>query len=69
MARGIYKRLERIYATSAQLRYLRLLLNQCHAARVESYYIRDWDRILRKEASDMIETLKGRLNARSAVKP
>lgn len=54
-----------IYATPAQLRYLRLLLNQCFASggRVQGYYIRDWDRILRSEASSMIETLKERLAA------
>lgn len=52
-----------IYATPAQLRYLRLLLNRCFAERVEGYYVRDWDRILRSEASSMIETLRARLAA------
>ncbi len=60
---GRFPRRDWIYATSAQLRYLRLLMNQCFVARVESYYIRDWDRILRSEASSMIETLKARLAA------
>lgn len=62
-----FPRRDWIYATSAQLRYLRLLLNQCHAARVEGYYVRDWDRILRSEASEMIETLKRRLAAGKAL--
>lgn len=53
-----------IYATPAQLRYLRILLNQCFSQHVEGYYIRDWDRILKSDASSMIETLKTRLAAK-----
>ncbi len=55
------RRREHIYATPAQLRYLRRLLNECFAARVDGYHVRDWDRILRSEASAMIDTLKTRL--------
>jgi len=52
---------ERIYATSAQIRYLRILLNECFSKHVVGYYIRDWDRILKSEASSMISTLLDRL--------
>lgn len=62
-----FPRRDWIYATSAQLRYIRLLLNQCFAARVEGYYVRDWDRILRSEATEMIGTLKRRLEAAKVV--
>lgn len=52
-----------IYATPAQLRYIRLLNNQCDGFRVVGYYIRDWDRILRSEATEMIRVLKERIEA------
>ena len=50
-----------IYATPAQITYLRRLLAECFSKRVEGYYIRDWDRILRRDCSAMIDTLKTRL--------
>jgi hypothetical protein len=52
---------DRIYATGPQLSYLRMLLDQAFARRVEGYYVRDWDRILKSEASTMISTLRERL--------
>lgn len=60
-----FPRRDWIYATPAQLRYLRMLNNRCFAERVDGYYIRDWDRILRSEVSGMIETLKARLAAKA----
>ena len=50
-----------IYATGPQLAYLRRLLNECFSRRIEGYYIRDWDRILKSEASEMIAELRRRL--------
>lgn len=49
------------YATSAQCTYLRRLNEQCFSKRIEGYYIRDWDSLLKSEASSMIQTLKDRL--------
>lgn len=62
------RRREHIYATSAQLTYLRRLNNECFSKHVDGYYIRDWSRILRREASEMIETLKARLAAKKEAR-
>ena len=56
------------YATGAQIGYLRRLLNQATVLRVESYYIRDWDSILAREASAMISDLKAKIEAAEAAK-
>lgn len=56
-----FPRRDWIYATSAQLRYIRLLNNQCMG---DGLYIRDWDRILRSEVDGIIRTLKERIATR-----
>ena len=50
-----------IYATDAQLNYLRRLNNECFAQRVPGFYIDSGSRILKSEASSMISTLLDRL--------
>lgn len=51
------------YATPAQISYLRRLQARATVLRVQSYYIRDWDRIMVGEASAMISDLKAKIEA------
>lgn len=50
-----------IYATDRQRIYLRHLLHEAFAAHVEGYQIKQWDRLLKSEASTMISALRQRL--------
>lgn len=50
-----------IYATDAQVHYLRILLKEAFSRRIEGFYIRDWERLLKSDASRMISELKQKL--------
>lgn len=55
------QRNEWIYATGAQVTYLRRLLNEAFGARYQGsgvVYVRDWERLLKSEASKLIGQLK-----------
>lgn len=56
------------YATGAQISYLRRLLARAFALRIQTVYIRDWDRLLLREASSLISEIKGKIEAAEAVK-
>lgn len=59
MARN--QRNEWIYATGPQVVYLRRLANEAFAARYQGpgvVYIREWERLLKSEASKLIGQLK-----------
>lgn len=52
------KRSQNIYATPAQVQYLRLLMNEAFAKRVtHGYVIKDWSRLLKGDASRMIGSI------------
>ena len=56
------------YMTPAQEAFLRRLINRATVLRVESFYIRDWDRILMGEASKMISELKAKIEAKEELR-
>jgi hypothetical protein len=56
------------YATGAQISYLRRLMDRATALRVQTLYIRDWDRILMSEAGTMISEIKAKIEAAEAAR-
>lgn len=57
------------YATEAQLSYLKRLMNRATVLRVETVYIRDWDRIMMSEASALISEIKAKVEAAASRQP
>lgn len=59
------QRNQHIYATDAQVQYLRHLMNQAFARGVTTgLVIKDWSRLLKSEASAMIAEIKSKLEAK-----
>lgn len=56
------------YATDAQISFLRRLMNRAMVLRVETVYIRDWDRIMMSEASALISEIKAKVEAAEAAR-
>jgi hypothetical protein len=56
------------YATESQIGYLKRLMNRATVLRVETVYIRDWDRMLMREASDLINEIKAKVEAAEAAR-
>jgi hypothetical protein len=50
-----------IYATDAQVTYLRRLNNEAFSRRVGGFNIQDWGHVLKREASSMIDELRRKL--------
>jgi hypothetical protein len=50
-----------IYATDAQMNYMRRLNNECFVRLIDGYNIANGSRILKSEASSMIDELRRRL--------
>lgn len=56
------------YATGSQISYLKRLMNRATILLVPTVYIRDWDRILMREASALIDEIKAKVEAAEAAK-